>query len=403
VSALALYAFAFYIRKRQKSNANRGINHSSDTLVLGAADVVELLKMDECVEAVAQSLKALSSGSAAMPLRMGFVLPMKDRFGVLASMPSFMCYEDGVKYCANKIITVFPSNAGTGMHSHQGAIMLFEAEHGQMKALVDASEVTAIRTAAASAVATRALASAEANILAILGSGSQADTHLDAMLIVRPSIKELRIWSRTHTRASSFAQRALVKYPNLAVSVSQSPKEAVANAHIICTLTGCRASEPSVLRGDWVARGAHINAVGACQPMFRELDAGLVVKSKLYADSRESCTKEPGDIVIPMKEGLINESHVVGELGELLQGLCPGRARASSGAGTGSGAGAGAGAGTLHEPIADDAITLFKSLGVAVEDLVSAVLVYKAALAHNKMPANKCSQKGTYVAINGQT
>eukprot|EP00937_MAST-01D_sp_MAST-1D-sp2_P000406 g406.t1 len=308
--------------------------------------------MDECIELVASALKALGRGQADMPLRFGYRLPLPEaekRVGILASMPSYIETAAGQRYCANKVITVFPDNAKHGHHSHQGAILLFEARHGRLAAIVDAAEVTAVRTAAASAVATRLLARAGARTLALLGAGVQARAHATAMLLARPALRRVVVWSRTAERAAALAGWLRGEHPALDVAVADTAQEAVANADIVCTLTP--ASAP-VLRGAWLKVGAHVNAVGACTPAHRELDEECVTRAVLFADRRESCLQEPGDVVVPLREGAIDASHIRAELGELLLGTHAGRE-------------------------SEEQITLFESLGLAVQDLVAAMHVLR--------------------------
>jgi ornithine cyclodeaminase len=261
-------------------------------------------------------------------------------------MPAYL--DDPGVICA-KIITVFPGNRSTPYESHQGSVLLFECEHGRPLAIVDASAITAVRTAAVSAVATRALAQESARDLAILGSGTQAVTHLEAMLAVRP-VSRVRVWSRTPENVRRFAQ-AQSKRHGMEVIVAGSAQEAVDGADLICTVTSAR--EP-VLEGAWIAPGAHINAAGASTPAFRELDAATVERSRVVVDRRESALNEAADILIPMQEGRIAEDHILAELGDVL-------------------------AGGLRIRTSDDDITLFRSLGLAIEDLAAAYHVYQAA------------------------
>ncbi len=211
--------------------------------------------------------------------------------------------------------------------------------------------MTAIRTAAASAVATRALAREEAGDLAILGSGVQARTHLDAMRAVRP-LRRVRVWSRRPESARRFAEREGER-TGLAVEPMPSAREAVDGADLICTVTAAR--EP-VLLGEWILPGAHVNAAGACTPNARELDAAAVARSRLFTDRRESLLAEAGDFLLARGEGAVADDHILGEIGEVLEGKVPGRR-------------------------ADAEITLFKSLGIAVEDLAAGWHVYRKALA----------------------
>jgi ornithine cyclodeaminase len=261
-------------------------------------------------------------------------------------MPAFLASP---KTIGAKVVTVYPGNHGTALDSHQGAVLLFDAETGSLAALLDATAITTIRTAAVSAVATRLLARDNAASLAIIGSGVQARAHIEAICAVRP-ITSLRVWSRNTEHARRLANAAREDF-HLDASVSASGRDAVRNADIVCTVTS--ATEP-VLCGEWLAPGTHVNAVGACTPNARELDSGVVVHSRLYVDRRESALKEPGDILFPLQDGEIGPDHVVAELGELLIGRGVGRRD-------------------------EREITLFKSLGLAIEDLAAATHVYAQA------------------------
>ncbi len=314
-------------------------------LYLNRHDVEALLPMDECIEVVDGALRALARGEAIQPLRCACWMP--ERNGLLAVMPGML----GKTVAGVKVLTVVPENHLHGEESHQGVVLLFEQERGKPLALLDASSVTAIRTAAASAVATRALARAEAGDLAILGSGVQARTHLDAMRAVR-TLRRIRVWSRRPESARRFAEREGER-TGLAVEPMPSAREAVDGADLICTATAAR--EP-VLLGEWIAPGAHVNAAGACTPNARELDAAAVARSRLFTDRRESLLAESGDFLLARGEGAVAEDHILGEIGEVLEGKVPGRR-------------------------ADAEITLFKSLGIAVEDLAAGWHVYRKALA----------------------
>lgn len=302
--------------------------------------------MAQCMEVMAAALGALARGEAMLPLRPIMWLP--DRSGALALMPSALA---SIKAMGVKVITVFPGNHGTQYDSHQGAVLLFDTEHGRLLALMDATEITAIRTAAVSGAATRALARSDATTLAILGSGVQARTHLEAMLLARP-ITRVRLWSRSSASAQRFADRESRRH-GIPVVPAPSVEAAVDGAHVICTTTSSR--EP-VLRGEWITPGAHINAVGASVPSARELDTAAVVRSRLYVDRRESALNEAGDFLMPRAEGAITDAHIVAELGEVLIGAAEGR----------------------RSP---DEITLFKSLGLAIEDLAAADYIYRSAIA----------------------
>lgn len=313
-----------------------------NVLVISHADVVRLLTMPTCIELIAEALRATSQGDAVLPLRQMLALP--DRSGLLGVMPGVLGAPTRLGL---KVVSIFPGNHGTAYDSHQGVVMLFDPQNGSPIAIIDASSITAIRTAAASAVATRALARSDAADLAILGSGVQAVAHLTAMRQVR-AIRRVRLWSRTAERARRFADASPV-----AVEVMATPRAAVEGADLICTTTAAR--DP-ILEGAWLAPGAHINAVGACVATSRELDGAAVARSRLFVDRRESALAEAGDLLLARADGAIGDDHIAGELGDVLLGRTTGRRAA-------------------------DEITLFESLGIAVEDLAAADYLYRQAIA----------------------
>ncbi|HEY9226603.1 MAG TPA: ornithine cyclodeaminase family protein [Gemmatimonadaceae bacterium] len=316
-------------------------------LIISQADIDRLLPMDKCVDVMASALSSLARGDAVLPLRTVMRIPKTDNF--FAAMPGYV-EVDGEGVFGAKLVTVFPGNQGTAFDSHQGAVLIFDNEHGGVAAVLDGTAITSTRTAAVSGVATRALAREDASTLAILGSGVQAHTHLRAMCVVR-QIRRVRVWSRNHDNARKLADYAQREF-GVHASVSTIAAEAVKGADIICATTS---SNDPVLFGDWIAPGTHINAVGVSQPHARELDTDAVVRSRLYVDRRESALKEPGDILVPLREGAISAEHIVGEIGEVLIGRVPARRDANE-------------------------ITLFKSLGLAIEDLASAAYVYAEAV-----------------------
>jgi ornithine cyclodeaminase len=318
-------------------------------LVIGQREVPALLPMSECIDVMSRALSGLARGEALMPLRSIMWLPA--RVGALGMMPAYVA---DLAVFGLKVVSVFPGNHGTDFDSHQGAVMLFDAAQGRPLALVDASSITAIRTAAVSAVATKALARTDAGDLAILGSGTQASAHLDAMRHARP-LRRVRVWSRSAERARRFADRESARW-GIPVETSATARDAVAGADLICTTTA--ATQP-VLLGDWLAPGAHINAVGSSVAFARELDATAVARSRLFVDRRESTLSEAGDFLFAKKEGAVGDDHIRGELGEVLIGGAIGRS-------------------------APDEITLFKSLGLAVEDVASAHHVYTKATRENR-------------------
>jgi ornithine cyclodeaminase/alanine dehydrogenase-like protein (mu-crystallin family) len=314
------------------------------TLLVTQAEVPKLLPMNECIEVMASTMAELARGETILPLRSILWLP--GRVGALGLMPGALLPE-GV--LGLKAITLFPGNEGTPIDTHQGAVLLFESERGRLLAVIDATSVTAIRTAAVSGVATRVLAREEAGDLAILGAGVQARTHLEAMRCVR-RIRRVRVASRRFESARAFADRESNRQ-GIAVEAVPTVRDAVLDADLICTTTSSR--DP-ILAGDWIAPGAHVNAVGSSIPAARELDSAAVARARLYADRRESVLNEAGDFLIAKAEGAVAENHIVAEIGEVLIGKAPGR-RSS------------------------DEITLFKSLGLAVEDVASARHIYEKA------------------------
>ena len=332
----------------------------SRTLIVSHTDVERLLPMPACIDLMADALATTARGGALLPLRQVMVLPGgRNAFGV---MPAVLAGADGSNAIGAKIITVFPGNAATPYDSHIGVVLYFEPTNGRLLAIVDASAVTAIRTAAVSGLATRLLAMPHACDLAILGAGVQAMTHLEAMLVVRP-ITRVRLWSRGAARCASFARWAGRRF-GVTVEVCDSAETAVRGAQVVCTVTASR--EP-VLRGEWLSPGVHVNAAGAAIPSARELDTQAVVQSRLFVDRRESAMHEAGDFLIPRDEGAIGDAHILGELGSLVEGTVHGRER-------------------------DDDRTLFKSLGLAVEDVAAARFIHERALADGS---------GTWMDIGG--
>jgi ornithine cyclodeaminase/alanine dehydrogenase-like protein (mu-crystallin family) len=316
-----------------------------ETLFLGAEDVSELLSMKECIDVMDKTFRQITKGEAGFPPREA--LPLKDGRGVLGLMPGFL-HSEGM--FGLKATSVFPRNLGTKFESHQGAVLLFEATNGSLLCVVDAGEVTRIRTAAASGAATRALARENVEELAIIGSGTQASSHLEAMLAVRPTISRVRVFSRTKANAKRFAERES-KSAGVDVQVADSPSEAARQADLICTVTN---STAPVLLGAWLGPGTHVNAVGASRPPARELDTEAVVKSRFFVDSRQSAALEADDYRVPLKEGRVGEGFIVGEVGDVLEHRVRGR-------------------------VTESDITVFKSLGLAVEDLAAANYAYHRA------------------------
>ena len=316
-------------------------------LTLNADDVRSLLHMNECRELMHDTLSALARENAINPLRQGMWLP--ERVGVLGMMPGAILEDPSI--LGIKVISVFPGNHGSDLDCHQGAVMLFNSQNGCPLAFVDASALTEIRTACVTAVATRALARPDSDSLGILGSGVQARSHLFALLQT-VEIGHVNLWSRNIENARKLAQHVQEKLrQRLSIKVCETAEEAVRESTIVCTTT---ASNDPVVSGEWLQPGQHINAIGASVRFARELDTEAVVRSKMFVDRRESAENEAGEFIFAQEEGAIDGGHIRGELGDVLIGKVPGRE-------------------------SDEEITLFKSLGLAVEDLASANHVFKKA------------------------
>jgi ornithine cyclodeaminase/alanine dehydrogenase-like protein (mu-crystallin family) len=314
-------------------------------LVLNQFEIEQLLPMPDCIEVMANALTALAAGQVHLPLRM--VVRPPEAVGVMALMPAHIAGENAA--LGVKVINVFNSNSARGKDSHQGAVLLFDAETGEPLAVMNASAITAIRTAAVSGVATRLLAREEAGNLAIIGSGVQARSHLAAMACVR-SIRRARVASRNFEHAQRFAAELQPHYA-FPIEPVETAEAAVRSAAVIVTATA--SSEP-VVRRDWLAPGAHLNVVGASLPAAREIDTATMAAASLFVDRRESTLNESGDYLIAAREGAIGPEHIRAEIGEVLTGAKPGRTR-------------------------PDEITLFKSLGLAVEDVTAAAFIYQRA------------------------
>ncbi len=291
-------------------------------IILDEPAVQRLLRYEELIPAVERALSDLSAGRVVQPLRS--VVPVAQHKGYFGVMPAF------AGALGAKLVTFYPHNQG--IHTHHAVIVLFRPETGEPLAMMDGRLITEMRTAAASAVATKWLARQETKVLAILGSGVQAKSHLEALRQVR-SFAEVRVWSPRNAAAFAKAQ---------GVKATSTPEDAVRGADVVVVATS--ATTP-VLQGRWLSPGTHVNAVGATRPDWRELDDDLMRSARVYVDSREAATKESGDVIAARD--------VVGEVGEVVAGTRPGRSDARE-------------------------ITLFKSCGVAVEDMASAALVYRA-------------------------
>ncbi len=317
-------------------------------IILNHDDVERLLPMAECIEIMAQALAGFQRGEWTQPLRS--VFPPPDAHGIMAWMPAHHSGNDPI--FGMKLLCVVPGNPARGLDGHQGAVLLQDGVTGEPVALINASAITAIRTAAVSAVATRLLAREDSRILAIVGAGVQARHQLESIALVRP-IDQVRVIARTRESAVAFAE---ARHPYFAGEIEAvgSVEEAVWGADIVVTATSTRTP---VLEASWLSPGTHVNAVGASQRTHQDIDAATVAAAGLFADRRQSVENEAADYRLALEEGLIATGHIRAELGELLIGAAPGRA-------------------------SSEEITLFRSLGLAVEDIAAALHVLQGARAN---------------------
>jgi alanine dehydrogenase len=317
-------------------------------LVLSRADVKELLDLDALIDALADAMADLSTGRASAPDRIAALVPERD--ALLAAMPG---YVPSLGALVSKLVSLFPRNAGTAIPTHQAVITVFDPETGSPVALLDGTEITAVRTGACSALSVRLLAREDASVLAVLGTGVQARSHTRAVVRVRP-ITEVRIAGRDGRKANALALE-LAQELDLPVRAAASYREALEHADVVCATT--HALEP-VVRRQWLTPGTHVTSVGY-NPAGRELDDDTIVDSLVCVESRRAALAPvpagSNDLTQPIRDGLIGPDHVHAELGELISGSKPGRA-------------------------SSEQITLYKSVGVAVQDAAAAALVLAAAL-----------------------
>lgn len=328
-------------------------------LLLRESHLRELLAMRELIPLMARTLGAFSSGGAVQPVRS--VVPVERYGGFLGVMAAYLmpsaqggaagAAAESSETLGLKAVAFYPNNAARKLPTHLATILLLDPATGALRAVLDGRLITEMRTAAVSAAATDPLARRDARVLALLGAGVQARAHLEALREVRPPA-DVRVWSRTQAGAERFASEMRERL-GVQVTVAASAERAVRGADVICTVTG---STTPVVEGDWLAPGVHLNAVGAARPDWRELATDVVRRARLFVDSRAGAVTEAGDVVGPIGEGAITERHIVAEIGEVFAGRHPGREN-------------------------QDEITLFKSLGMAVEDVATARFAYARAQA----------------------
>ena len=305
--------------------------------------------MEECITVMENIFIQLEEDQAFNPLRSAMLIPGEN--GLLSMMPGYVNKQD---IMGIKSVSVYPENANIGLESHQGSVTLFNALNGTPLAIMEAGQITAIRTAAVSGLATRILAKKNSKILAILGSGIQARTHIEAMTTIL-NLEEIRVWSKNKKNAKKLVEEQRKKYA-IPFRPFDTVNEAIYNADIICTTTA--AVEP-ILQGNYLMQGVHINAVGSSVRNTRELDGFAIKLSKLYVDKIESTINESGDFLMAKQEGTIDDNHIIGTLGEILTKQKKGRNNIND-------------------------ITLFKSLGLAVEDIATAFFIYDKYVKSNK-------------------
>ena len=311
-------------------------------LLVTAAEIETLFPMDRAIAAARSAMRQVSSGDTLLPLRQFLAIP--DAPGKMAVMPGYIAHPPRFGL---KTVSKFTNAA----HSHVGTVQLYDATNGQLLAIIEGGTLTAIRTAAASALATDLLARPDSHHLAILGTGEQARRHIEAMAAVRP-ISQIRIWGRNARNAEALA--ATLRNADMPAIVAATVAEAVADADIICTTT---AAATPILHGQHVRPGTHVNLVGSAIPTTAEADTALVAMSQFYGDYRAATLAQAGEFHNAIAAGLITADHLIGEIGELILGRIPGRQD-------------------------DTAITLYKSLGVTAQDLTAADAILEAARAH---------------------
>jgi len=310
--------------------------------VLTGADVRRLVSMPDAIRAVGSAFRQLSSGRATIPLR----TPVETAGGVTLFMPGYL--QDS-RALGGKVVSVFQGNGARGLPAIHAVVLLLDADTGVPRALLDGTALTALRTGAASGLATQLLALPDASVLAVFGAGAQARTQIEAVRAVRP-IREVRIVSRGRESAERLAAELRAEAPELEVRVLDDPARAVDGAHVVVAAT---TSSVPVFPGNAVAPGAHVNGVGSYAPEMQEVDEALVGRARIFVDERAAALAEAGDLIVPLGKGLITADGWT-ELGEVALGTRPGRG-------------------------APDEVTFFKSVGSASQDLAVGALAVEQA------------------------
>ena len=308
-----------------------------------ADEIRKHLPMAEAIEVVQAAMVAVADGKANLPLRSVMDIDGVNKLGI---MPGAM--RDPVLYGV-KILSLFPGNPARGLSSHIGVVILFDADTGAPVVSMDADALTAIRTAAATAAATRVLARKDAQTLAIVGTGEQAESHIAALTQVR-GIRDIRIAGRSPERAEDFVAAQAQHYPAITFAASPDVPTAVRGADIVCTVTS---SAEVILQAEWIEPGTHVNAVGASIPSLQEIDSALVAQGRLFVDYKPSALAQARDIISAIDAGMMTEADICAEIGDVYRGLAAGRRAA-------------------------DEITVYRSLGIAAQDLFCADHVWRA-------------------------
>lgn len=316
-------------------------------LILNKEAVANSLAHAECVDILSDTMKSVSKRDVIMPLRQFIAIP--ETQGKFTMMPGYL----GDPRCFGvKLVSKYPP-MDDGGSSHIGAVMVFDAETGVPQAMMDGGELTAIRTSSASALATQALSRKDSEVMTLMGCGDEARHHIQAIMAVRP-IREIVVWGRSPQRAEAFVERCRdqgIVSESVAMRVEAEAEQAVKSADIVCTVT---ASTQPILEGQWLQPGTHVNLVGAAVRTSFEADNDVVTRSRFYIDYKESAMAQAGELLNAIEAGLIDESHIVGEIGDLLIGNIPGREK-------------------------DSDITVYKSLGVSAQDLAAGLRAMKNA------------------------
>jgi ornithine cyclodeaminase len=317
-------------------------------LILSEKEVQSLAEVEELIPVLERAHIQYSTGKAVMPVRL--VVPLPQIEGRITSMPGYL---DDDKALGMKVVTFFPNNLKQNLPQILATVMLFSAETGKMIAAMDGNYITAIRTACVSAMATKALANPESHVLGVLGAGVQARAHIRALTQIR-KLSEIRVYDIFEASARQL-QQSLQQEIGVKINVVHSAREAVAGADLLVTVTTAKVP---IVQKEWLQPGMHINAVGSHRPDLREIDGATLAAAKVVVDSREAIMAECGDILLAIQEKAITADHVHAEIGEVLAGKKTGRTNA-------------------------DEITLYKAVGIAIQDVATAHLVYRKALERN--------------------